>query len=69
MGRQELSPEEIRYSTEGQDTALGTAYPAWHWALLIPNRSFRKGINLENGNEFQQETIKVFKSSLVSNNF
>lgn len=47
-----LSPEEIRYSTEGQDTALGAAYPAWHWALLIPERDFRKEINLENGNEF-----------------
>lgn len=46
-----LSPEEIRYSTEGQDST-GAAYPAWHWALLIPKRGFRKEINLENGNEF-----------------
>lgn len=36
----------------GTQHSMGTAYPAWHWGLLIPKRGFRRRIDLENGNEF-----------------
>lgn len=56
MGRREaarLSPEEIRYSTEGEAAELGAAYPGWRLSSANPEeRGFRKGINMGNDDEF-----------------